>query len=75
MRARSKVKPVSIPRNLPQLPDSLALRRKIKVKEAAALNGIHEDTYRKHFAETIIHLGDRLDVVELGVALSLGQQN
>jgi hypothetical protein len=56
---------------LPPLSDTLALRRKIKVKEAAALNSMHEDTFRKNFPETIVHLGPRLDVVELGVALNL----
>jgi hypothetical protein len=76
MAARTKAKrgPYGLsPPPLPPLPEALALRRKIKVKQAAALVGMHEDTYRKNFGHTIIHLGPRLDVVELGVALSLGQ--
>jgi hypothetical protein len=70
MAARSKAssKPSC---DLPHLPEALALRRKIKVREAAALNAMHEDTFRKNFPETIIHLSDRLDVVELGTALNL----
>jgi hypothetical protein len=76
MRARSKVKPVSkLSHPLPPLPDALALKRKIKVKQAAALLDMHEDSFRKHFGHTIIRLAPRHDVVELGVVLALGQQN
>jgi hypothetical protein len=58
--------------NLPQL-TARELQQKISVKEAAKLNRIHEDTYRKHFAHTIERLGPRLERVPLGVALTLGQ--
>ena len=48
------------------------LQQKISVKEAAALNRVHEDTYRKHFGHTIERLGPRLERVTLGAALSVG---
>jgi len=55
------------------LPEAVALRRKISVAEAASINDIHEDTFRKHFPHLIKRVGPRLERVELGDALSIGQ--
>jgi hypothetical protein len=58
---------------LPALPEAVALRRKITVNEAAALVGVHEDTFRKHFSHLIQRVGPRLDRVRLGDALAVGE--
>jgi len=64
--ARSR--PVTIP-----LPEAVALRRKISVQEAAAMVGIHEDTFRRHYPHLIKRVGPRLNRVTLGDALKIGQ--
>jgi hypothetical protein len=53
--------------------ERLALRRKISVREAAALNDMHEDTFRKHHGDLIKRVGARRDVVALGDALAIGE--
>jgi hypothetical protein len=55
------------------LPEAVALRRKISVQQAAAMVGVHEDTFRKHFGHLIKRVGPRLDRVALGDALAIGQ--
>jgi hypothetical protein len=61
-----------IRQRLPQL-SARELQQRIPVKDAAKLNHIHEDTYRRHFADTIERVGPRLERVPLGVALNVGQ--
>jgi hypothetical protein len=55
------------------LPPELARRRKISVQEAANLVDLHEDTFRRHFGHLIKKVGPRLDRVELGDVLAIGQ--
>ena len=38
------------------LPEAVALRRMISVQEAASLVALHEDTFRKHFPLSLIHI-------------------
>jgi hypothetical protein len=52
-------------------PDWLALKRKIPVKEAAALNDVSEDSFRRHYSHLIKKVTPRRDAVELGDALTL----
>lgn len=47
-------------------------KRKISVQEAAALNDIHESTFRRHYSHLIRKISPRRDVVELGDALAVG---
>jgi hypothetical protein len=54
-------------------PDWLALRRKISVKEAAELNDVSEDTFRRRYQHLIRKISPRRDAVELGDALAVGQ--
>jgi hypothetical protein len=63
------------PRKAPpeELPDALALRRRIPVQEAAAILGIHEDTFRKHYSGLIRKIGPRLERVELGEVFAIGK--
>jgi hypothetical protein len=49
----------------------LELRKKIWVREAAALNGISEDSFRRHYPHLILKITPRRDVVELGDAINL----
>ena len=51
---------------------TLALRKKVSVKEAAALNNIHEDTFRRNYGHLIKKVSPRRDAVELGDALAVG---
>ena len=51
--------------------DLLRLRRKISVREAAALNDISEATFRRRFSHLVRKISPRRDVVELGDALDL----
>jgi hypothetical protein len=53
-------------------PDWLALRRKVSVKEAAELNGVSEDSFRRHYGHLIKKVTPRRDAVELGDALAIG---
>jgi len=54
------------------LTGDLRLRQKIRVKDAARLNAMHEDTFRAKYGHLIKKVTDRLDVVELGDALDVG---
>jgi hypothetical protein len=49
----------------------LELRRKIRVKKAAELNDIDEQTFRRHYGHLIRKITPNRDVVELGDALTL----
>jgi hypothetical protein len=53
-------------------PDWLALKRKISVAEAAALNDVSEDTFRRRYSHLIKKVSPRRDAVELGDALAIG---
>jgi DeoR/GlpR family transcriptional regulator of sugar metabolism len=55
------------------LSDWLALKKKIKVREAAELNGVSEETFRRHYSHLIKKLSPRRDGVELGDALAIGE--
>ena len=57
------------------LPEAIVLRRTISVQEAAAMNGLHEDTFRKHFSHLIKRVGPRLDRVTLGDAIAIGTKD
>jgi hypothetical protein len=49
------------------------LTRKISVAEAAKLNGVSEDTFRRHYRHLIKKVSPRRDVVVLGDALAVGE--
>ena len=49
----------------------LELKRKISVREAAALNDLSEDTFRRRYGYLIRKISPRRTVVELGDALAL----
>jgi hypothetical protein len=57
------------------LPPQFALRRKISVQQAAALNSVSEDTFRRKYRHLIKKISERRDAVELGDALAIGNQN
>jgi hypothetical protein len=57
----------------PSLTRWLALRKKIPVKEAAALNDLSEDSFRRHHSHLIKQVGPRRDAVELGDAIAIGK--
>jgi hypothetical protein len=46
-------------------------RRKIRVKEAAALNDLSEASFRRHYKHLIRKITPRRDAVELGDAIAL----
>lgn len=56
-----------------QMSDRQELRRKISVKEAAALNAMSEKSFRRHYRHLIKQLSPRRQAVELGDALAIGQ--
>jgi transcription initiation factor TFIIIB Brf1 subunit/transcription initiation factor TFIIB len=47
-------------------------RRKISVKEAAKLNGISEDTFRRRYKHLIKQISPRRQAVTLGDVLAIG---
>jgi hypothetical protein len=57
----------------PNLTRWLALRRKIPVVEAARINDLSEDSFRRHYPHLIKKVSPRRDAVELGDALAIGQ--
>ena len=57
----------------PNLTRWLALRRKIPVIEAARINDLSEDSFRRHYPHLIKKVSPRRDAVELGDALAIGQ--
>ncbi len=54
------------------LPAAYAERRKISVKEAAQLNAVSEDTFRRTYRHLIRKISPRREAVELGDALAIG---
>jgi hypothetical protein len=56
-----------------EAPSWLALRRKIPVIEAAELNNLSEDSFRRHYPHLIKKVSPRRDAVELGDALAVGK--
>jgi hypothetical protein len=62
---------VAIPKQRELSP--LELRRKISVRQAAELNDIHEDTFRKRYPHLIKRISERRDAVELGDAIAIGE--
>jgi hypothetical protein len=59
-----------LPTNVSNL-NTLDLKRKIPVTDAAELNSMHPDTFRKHYGHLIIRASPRCDRVELGDAIAL----
>jgi hypothetical protein len=59
---------------LPRDLTPLELRRKISVREAAELNSIHEDTFRKRYRHLIKRISARRHAVELGDAIAIGSK-
>jgi hypothetical protein len=57
----------------PTKPDWLALKKKIPVKDAAALNDVSEDTFRRRYPHLIKKISARRDAVELGDAIAVGE--
>jgi hypothetical protein len=55
-----------------QTPYWLALKKKIPVKDAAALNDVSEDTFRRRYPHLIKKISARRDAVELGDAIAVG---
>ena len=53
-------------------PDWLARKKKISVKEAAELNNVSEDTFRRRYPHLIKKVSARRDAVETGDALDVG---
>jgi hypothetical protein len=74
MAAKAKRGPYKIPSIYP-LSEALQLRQKIRVKDAARLNSLHEDTFRAQHSHLIKKVSDRVEAVELGDALAIGQQS
>jgi hypothetical protein len=50
---------------------ALERRKKIKVRDAAALNDLSEASFRRHFQHLIRKITPRRDAVELGDAIDL----
>jgi len=69
---RKKRGPYKIPSIYP-LSGELWLRQKIRVADAAKFNAMHEDTFRKEYGHLIKNVTDRIQAVELGDALAIGQ--
>jgi hypothetical protein len=62
--------PYKIPSIYPLSPE-LQLRQKIRVADAAKLNAVHEETFRKDHGHLIKKVSERVEAVELGDAISL----
>ena len=54
-------------------PNWLELRRKVSVKEAARINNVSVDTFKRRYPHLIKKISPRRDAVELGDALAIGQ--
>jgi hypothetical protein len=57
-----------------KLAAELAPRRKISVREAAELNNVSEDTFRRRYAHLIKQISPRRQAVDLSDALAVGEQ-
>jgi hypothetical protein len=49
----------------------LALKKKVSVPDAAAINDVHPATFKRHYPHLIKKIGKRREVVELGDAINL----
>jgi hypothetical protein len=49
----------------------LELKRKVSVQEAAAMNDMHPDTFRRNFPHLIKRVSKRRQAVELGDVIAL----
>jgi hypothetical protein len=56
-----------------KLATELVRRQKVSVKEAASLNGISEDTFRRRHSHLIKQVSPRRQAVELADALAIGE--
>jgi hypothetical protein len=56
------------------LPPDLAAKRKVSVREAAALNDMSEDTFRRNYSHLIKDVSPRRQAVDLGDALAIGSK-
>ena len=65
-----KINPATATQSLVDL-TPLERRRKIRVKEASALNGLSEASFRRHYGHLIRKTTPRRDAVELGDAIDL----
>jgi hypothetical protein len=74
---RSKSEKSGIGHNRPPSdePDWLRLRTKISVSEAARLNGVSTDTFKRRYRHLIVKISPRRDVVTLGDALAIGKDD
>jgi hypothetical protein len=50
---------------------ALERKRKVSVREAAALNSVSEDTFRRNYSHLIKRISKRRQAVELGDAIDL----
>jgi hypothetical protein len=57
-----------------RLPNDLKPLRKISVAEAAELNAISEDTFRRRFPHLIRKISNRRQAVNLQDAIEIGKQ-
>jgi hypothetical protein len=58
-----------------RLSNDLAPRRKISVREAAELNDLSEDTFRRRYSHLIKSVSPRRQAVDLSDALAIGKQS
>lgn len=72
---RSKYESPGVGHNHPpdDEPDWLALKRKVSVAEAARINNISVDTFKRRYRHLIVKVSPRRDAVELRDALAIGQ--
>jgi hypothetical protein len=69
--AAMKTHPASTPLPLERALTPLELNRKISVREAAALNDVSEDTFKRCYRHLIRKIGPRRNVVMLADAIEL----
>jgi hypothetical protein len=65
---KPSIPPISIS---PHGISALELKRKITTREAAELNGVSEDFFKRHYRHLIRKIGPRRRAVELGDAITL----
>jgi len=62
--------PYKLPTIFPLSPE-LQRHQKIRVEDAARLNAMHPDKFKKRYAHLIRKVSDRVEAVELGDAIDL----
>ena len=66
------MKPSTLPASIsPHGISPLELKRKITTREAAELNGVSEDFFKRHYRHLIKKIGPRRNAVELGDTINL----